>query len=129
MSGIRLEHRHQASEVDGHRQFCRINRTIRQSKHGRICSLVDSRHRVQIALGVLPLHIGLGFFDALLKRSQGRFFVHALQRDIAIHDAFRCGRMRPQLHSVCPVKRISHRVVEVIMRVQSALHGHLADHP
>src|SRR5260370_41349266 len=87
------------------------------------------RYSGQIVFAVFPRRFCLSLLDRLLKWTEDGRLVSALQRPITLHDAFRRVGMRPQRNPVSAEEGVPHRMIEVIVRVQGALHGTLANHP
>src|SRR5207302_4261459 len=87
------------------------------------------RYVGQIFLTVFPSRFCLSLFDHLFEGAQEGGLVGALQRPIALYDAFGSDGMRPQRNPASAEKRVPDRMIEVIVRVQPALDGNLADHP
>ena len=127
MTGIVFDDDGEVAEVEIHRKFRGIERLVREGERGFVGQVEDVANSAEIALGVLAGGVGLGIFDALFDGSEYGGAIGSLQGDIGFVDAFRNGRVCPELNAVGAVEGTAHGVIEVIVGEERFGSGDLGD--
>ena len=117
----------QSTEIQFHWQPCRIERVIGKGQYRGVHEVEDAAYCAKKAFAAFPGGLVFGFLQGLFKRRQSGILFQPLQGGVTAYDTFGCGSVRPQGDALRAIKRITHRVIVVIVGFQCGFHRRLRD--